>query len=77
MNIRTKNWNGHDIRFVEIEGEWWAVARDIAAALNINKTYNATQKLRDDYKGTYKVSTLRLKTKHQTQMKAVGAFVIL
>lgn len=21
--IRTENWCGHDIRFVEIDGEWW------------------------------------------------------
>lgn len=33
MNIRTENWNGHEIRFVEQEpSEWWAVAEDVAKA---------------------------------------------
>jgi prophage antirepressor-like protein len=39
-DIRIENWNGHPIRFVERDGEWWAVAIDFEAALemtNINK----------------------------------------
>ena len=27
-------WNNHPIRFVEHNGEWWAVAKDIAEALD-------------------------------------------
>lgn len=34
-NIRTENWCGHDIRFVEIDGEWWAILKDICDALNL------------------------------------------
>lgn len=30
------NWNGYDIRFVEINGEWYAVLKDICDALGIN-----------------------------------------
>ena len=33
--IRTENWCGHDIRFVEFKGEWWAVFKDICKALEI------------------------------------------
>lgn len=29
------NWNGYDIRFVEINGEWYAVLKDICDALHI------------------------------------------
>jgi peptidoglycan/xylan/chitin deacetylase (PgdA/CDA1 family) len=26
--MRVENWNGHGIRFVDKDGEWWAVAKD-------------------------------------------------
>lgn len=32
MNIKTEKWNGHAIRFVWHNGEWWAVAKDVAKA---------------------------------------------
>ena len=35
MNIKTETWAGHKIRFVEKDGEWWAVLADIAAALDL------------------------------------------
>lgn len=40
MNIRTENWLGHDIRFVEkAPGDWWAVLADVAAAMmNLSQT---------------------------------------
>lgn len=33
--IRTENWCGHDIRFVEHKGEWWAILKDICDALDL------------------------------------------
>ena len=33
--LRTENWCGHDIRFVEFTGEWWAVFKDVCKALEI------------------------------------------
>ena len=33
--IRTENWCGYDIRFVEINGEWWAILKDICDALRL------------------------------------------
>lgn len=33
--MRTENWCGHDIRFVEIDGDWWAILKDICDALNL------------------------------------------
>lgn len=32
-DIKIKNWNSHNIRFVWYNGEWWAIARDVAEAL--------------------------------------------
>lgn len=34
-NIRTENWCGYDIRFVEHEGSWYAVLKDICEALKL------------------------------------------
>lgn len=42
--MKTENWNGHDIRFVEVDGEWLAVAKDVATALGYVKPENAVAK---------------------------------
>ena len=42
--FRTENWCGHDIRFVEIDGEWWAILKDICDALNLH-TFKISQRL--------------------------------
>ena len=33
--MKIKTWCGYDIRFVEIDGEWWAILKDICDALNL------------------------------------------
>ena len=33
--IRTENWCDHNIRFIERDGEWWAVLKDICDALDL------------------------------------------
>lgn len=45
--IRTENWCGHDIRFVEIDGEWWAILKDICDALRL-RTAAIAQRLTPD-----------------------------
>lgn len=42
--IRVENWCGHDIRFIEMDGEWWAILKDICDALNL-KTFDVSQRL--------------------------------
>lgn len=42
--MRTEIWNEHEIRFVEVDGEWFAVARDVAEALGYKDTVNALKK---------------------------------
>lgn len=44
MNTRVENWNGYDIRFVEYNGEWWAVLKDICDALRL-KTFDVSRRL--------------------------------
>lgn len=33
--MRIETWCEHDIRFVEIDGEWWAILKDICDALDL------------------------------------------
>ena len=42
--MRTENWCGHEIRFVEVNGEWYAVLKDICDALNLH-TFKVSQRL--------------------------------
>lgn len=47
--MKTEVWNGHEIRFVEIEGEWWAIAKDIAEALEYKQTKNMLRLVPEAY----------------------------
>lgn len=42
--IKTENWCGYDIRFIEINGEWWAILKDICDALRL-RTDGVAQRL--------------------------------
>ena len=56
--MKTEIWNDHAIRFVSIDGEWWAVAKDVTNALGIASSKDAVRKMNSKYKGAYKVPTL-------------------
>ena len=45
--MRVENWCGYDIRFVEIDGEWWAILKDICDALKL-KTWHVSERLDPD-----------------------------
>ena len=45
--MRTENWCGYDIRFVEINGEWWAILKDICDALGL-RTKDVSKRLQPD-----------------------------
>ncbi|HGD4442877.1 TPA: Bro-N domain-containing protein [Streptococcus agalactiae] len=51
---KTETWNGYTIRFVEHQGEWWAVAKDITNALGLKQPSRAISTL----KGVTKSKTL-------------------
>ena len=42
--MKIENWCGHDIRFVEINGEWWAILKDICDALKL-QTRDVAQRI--------------------------------
>ena len=45
--FRIENWCGYDIRFIEIDGEWWAILKDICDALNL-RTAKIAERLTPD-----------------------------
>ncbi|HGI2500457.1 TPA: Bro-N domain-containing protein [Streptococcus agalactiae] len=49
--MRTETWNGYDIRFVEHQGEWWAVLADICHALDL-KPKRVKERLVDEVVST-------------------------
>ena len=46
--MKIQYWNGYDIRFVEHNGEWWAVLTDIAKALSL-RTDKVKSRLENDH----------------------------
>jgi prophage antirepressor-like protein len=44
MNMRIENWCGHDIRFVDVKGEWFAILKDVCDALGL-KSKDISQRL--------------------------------
>lgn len=47
--MKTEIWNGYPIRFVDKDGEWWAVAKDVAVALGYAETRNMTKLVSKKY----------------------------
>ena len=45
--MRTESWCGHDIRFVEVNGEWYAILKDICDALGL-RSKDVSQRLDPD-----------------------------
>ena len=55
-NMRTENWMGYEIRFIEQDGEWWAILKDICDALEL-KTFKVSQRLDPDMMTRVSVET--------------------
>ena len=53
--MRTENWCGHDIRFIEVNGEWYAILKDICDALGL-KTFDVSRRLDPNMLERVKVS---------------------
>lgn len=47
MKMRTESWCGYDIRFVEVNGEWMAILKDICDALSL-QVGKVSQRLEPD-----------------------------
>ncbi|KRM62072.1 hypothetical protein FC26_GL000801 [Paucilactobacillus vaccinostercus DSM 20634] len=47
--MKTELWNGHPIRFVEVNNEWVAVAKDVSDALDYSDTKQMTKRIPEKY----------------------------
>lgn len=56
-DIQVFDFEDNAVRVVDIDGEPWFVAADVARVLDFRDAYNATRVLDDDEKGTHNVST--------------------
>lgn len=50
--MKIENWNGNKIRFVEINGEWYGVAKDISDALEYVDATRMIKRIQDKYTWT-------------------------
>lgn len=48
--MKTEYWNGYPIRFIEKDGEWWAVAVDVTRALDVGNTTMALKRINEEDK---------------------------
>lgn len=55
--MKIEKWNGHSIRFVWHKEEWWAVAKDVSAALGYRMASDMTRYLDEEEKDTRNVRT--------------------
>ena len=53
--MRVETWNGHEIRFVDRSGEWWAVAADVCESLGHTNTTVALQMVDEDERGVMRI----------------------
>lgn len=59
--MKIELWNGHKIRFVEHEGEWWAVAKDVADALDYSQASAMTKKINKKFLVSSKLEDMNAK----------------
>lgn len=63
MKTRIETWNGYNIRFVEYNGEWWAVLKDICNALGL-KTFKVSQRLESNMMMKVNIDTSDILSKY-------------
>lgn len=65
--MKIENWNGNQIRFVEIGNEWWAVLKDVCDALGLRTDAVSKRLLKDPIKSGDLVKNNRIETNGGTQ----------
>ena len=65
MNIRVEEWCGYRIRFVEVDGEWFAVLKDICKALDL-RTWKVSERLDPSMKRKIRITTCDIPSKDTT-----------
>lgn len=74
MDIKIENWNGHNIRFVEVSAdEWWAVAKDVSEALGYSDAAAMTRHLKSKYLTTVNL-TVQVQRRKLTIISEQGIY---
>ena len=85
--MKIENWCGYNIRFIEQDGEWWAILKDICDALKL-KSKHVSQRLDPDMMIRAKVdvsedgsndlrSRGQNKTRHMLAVNEIGIYEAL
>lgn len=59
MDMRIEKWAGHNIRFVDVNGEWYAILKDVCDALDL-RVDGVTPRLTDDMLTEIKVNSFKM-----------------
>lgn len=71
--MKVENWCGHDIRFVEKDGEWWAVLEDVCGALGEHvSSYLISSVLGDEL-----VTKVKIDDKWETVTNEIGIYKLI
>ena len=60
--MRVENWCGHEVRFIEKDGEWWAILKDICSALNL-RSNKVSERLDPDMLDSVKIDVSEVDSK--------------
>lgn len=75
--MKTEEWNGHPIRFVEKDGEWWAVGSDVAGALGYkNRSRDINRHVDKEDRQNYRNGTLKT-NRGVTIINEVGIYALI
>lgn len=72
--LKVENWNGHEIRFVYKNGEWWAVAKDVAVALGYDHTPSMVRRLDEDERNTVRLTHSKRGNPNTTVISEAGIY---
>lgn len=59
MDMRIEKWAGHNIRFVDVNGEWYAILKDVCDALDL-RVDSVTPRLAKDMLTEIKVNSFKM-----------------
>lgn len=71
MDMRIEKWAGHNIRFVDVNGEWYAVLKDVCDALDL-RVDGVTPRLTNDMLTEIKVNYIKM-----TAVNELGVYELL
>ena len=70
--MKTESWCGHNIRFVEIDGEWWVIINDVCEALDRYEGFVVKDILDDDL-----IKRIRIEDEYYLVTNEIGIYKII